>query len=549
MVAVKCGYQNVGRGSAAALTFLNYTAEERWYICWVAEPCITSSPTGWGTQNQSGYRKLLPTTLTGRYSHGVAMYVREGGPLTKATPIGDGIHWAGIHTGSSAYVGVYLSPSLPAPEYRAIIGQLKEAMQAYRHITIMGDFNCLHEMWVAPELTEDNEEEEASHATRERRIIRDRPRSQAVIQLAEDLQLDLQTPPGIPTRQALRHITQSDGSRRQIIQESTIDLIWSTGTWIPAQRELVSLSDHITLAGTITTADIIPLVRTRETTALDWPKVEKWIKVQLGEQEDDEIKVEPPPASGMEAYNRLRELVSGDWSRPVRFHPRSKPYWDQELSTARDDVIKAPRLQKQAARKRFRNLLQQKRRQHWEEYLQEYGAKDPWAAVRTARDPFKLRSSMPQVLKDANGTILRTDEEKCTAITRHNFQPPCTEPTIHELEEEPIHEGSLSIHLPPQEVLREQVDQALAKTSNSSAPGPDLISWRLLKAVSATVIGNAILDLVVTSLQTGQLPQEWREMRTVMIPKPGKDHTKVGGWRPIVLANTCGKLWDKVIAD
>ena len=34
-----------------------------------------------------------------------------------------------------------------------------------------------------------------------------------------------------------------------------------------------------------------------------------------------------------------------------------------------------------------------------------------------------------------------------------------------------------------------------------------------------------------------------------MIPKPGKDHAKVGGWRPIVLANTCGKLWDKVIAD
>lgn len=27
----------------------------------------------------------------------------------------------------------------------------------------------------------------------------------------------------------------------------------------------------------------------------------------------------------------------------------------------------------------------------------------------------------------------------------------------------------------------------------------------------------------------------------VMIPKPGKDHTKVKGWRPMVLANTMGK--------
>ena len=34
----------------------------------------------------------------------------------------------------------------------------------------------------------------------------------------------------------------------------------------------------------------------------------------------------------------------------------------------------------------------------------------------------------------------------------------------------------------------------------------------------------------------------------VMIPKPGSDHLKVKGWRPIVLANTVGKLGEKLIA-
>ena len=38
-------------------------------------------------------------------------------------------------------------------------------------------------------------------------------------------------------------------------------------------------------------------------------------------------------------------------------------------------------------------------------------------------------------------------------------------------------------------------------------------------------------------------------MTMVMIPKPGKDHTKVKGWRPIVLANTVGKLGAKLIAE
>ena len=26
--------------------------------------------------------------------------------------------------------------------------------------------------------------------------------------------------------------------------------------------------------------------------------------------------------------------------------------------------------------------------------------------------------------------------------------------------------------------------------------------------------------------------EEWRDMKMVMIPKPGKDHTAVNGWRP-----------------
>jgi len=34
-----------------------------------------------------------------------------------------------------------------------------------------------------------------------------------------------------------------------------------------------------------------------------------------------------------------------------------------------------------------------------------------------------------------------------------------------------------------------------------------------------------------------------------MIPKPGKDHGKTKGWRPINLINCIGKLGDKVVAD
>ena len=36
--------------------------------------------------------------------------------------------------------------------------------------------------------------------------------------------------------------------------------------------------------------------------------------------------------------------------------------------------------------------------------------------------------------------------------------------------------------------------------------------------------------------------QSRMEVTMVMIPKAGKDHTTIKGWRPIVFANTIGKL-------
>ena len=38
-------------------------------------------------------------------------------------------------------------------------------------------------------------------------------------------------------------------------------------------------------------------------------------------------------------------------------------------------------------------------------------------------------------------------------------------------------------------------------------------------------------------------------MIITMVPKPNKDHSTVKGWWPMVLANTVGKLADKLIAS
>jgi len=96
-----------------------------------------------------------------------------------------------------------------------------------------------------------------------------------------------------------------------------------------------------------------------------------------------------------------------------------------------------------------------------------------------------------------------------------------------------------------------RVRQALQKTRNDNAPKPDGISWKLLKAIKGTKLGAAVLEdvgQVAGSEELTRMPEEWGNMKMVMIPKPGKDHTAVKGWRPIVLANTVGKLVEKIVA-
>jgi len=65
-------------------------------------------------------------------------------------------------------------------------------------------------------------------------------------------------------------------------------------------------------------------------------------------------------------------------------------------------------------------------------------------------------------------------------------------------------------------------------------------------------MGRAIIEdvaQVAGERYKTRMPEKWREMKMVMLPKLGKDHTRVKGWRPIVLANTVGKLAEKIIAQ
>ena len=102
-----------------------------------------------------------------------------------------------------------------------------------------------------------------------------------------------------------------------------------------------------------------------------------------------------------------------------------------------------------------------------------------------------------------------------------------------------------SRHNPCQEVY-----DAVALTGNNSAPGPNRITWELLKA--AFQVSNApegLCHMFNRIRSSGVWPTWFKQSTCVIIPKPNKPRYNVPkAFRPISLLNTIGKLLTKIIA-
>ena len=71
----------------------------------------------------------------------------------------------------------------------------------------------------------------------------------------------------------------------------------------------------------------------------------------------------------------------------------------------------------------------------------------------------------------------------------------------------------------------------------------------MIKAIRDTRLGNELLGEVVAALRGGYISDRWRDMRVVLIPKPGRDLTQTKNWRPLNLINCIGKVGETGVAD
>ncbi|PPQ99163.1 hypothetical protein CVT26_014379, partial [Gymnopilus dilepis] len=114
---------------------------------------------------------------------------------------------------------------------------------------------------------------------------------------------------------------------------------------------------------------------------------------------------------------------------------------------------------------------------------------------------------------------------------------------LDELEDTPVRDWV--------EFAGSELDDALCACSNNSAPGPDHITWKHLRALNkGHDVHHVFLALANACLRVGCWPMTFKESLSVIILKPGKpSYTIPKAYRPIVLLNTLGKLIEKMLSN
>lgn len=93
-----------------------------------------------------------------------------------------------------------------------------------------------------------------------------------------------------------------------------------------------------------------------------------------------------------------------------------------------------------------------------------------------------------------------------------------------------------------------ELEQAISQMKKKSAPGPDEITPRFLKALGP-LAKEFLLQCFNSSWEEGSLPQEWRNATIIPLLKNGKPASSLDSYRPVSLTSCLAKTMERMVGN
>ena len=159
----------------------------------------------------------------------------------------------------------------------------------------------------------------------------------------------------------------------------------------------------------------------------------------------------------------------------------------------------------------------------------------------------KHNTPLPPDIVDTNGTVLKTNEEKGSALLKRFIE----QSDQKHPDEKKKYMSKLNLNLTQtgldDEITVDDLNEAITKSTKDTAPGPDRVRYSDIKNLSEED-KNKLFSLYQESFDTGHVPEDWTHSFLKPLPKPGKDHRQLNGYRILTMQNIVGKLMERIIA-
>jgi len=434
------------------------------------------------------------------------------------------------------------------PTNKTLPRDLLERPRPTYPVILTGDFNLHHPLWD--------------------QFARYEPDSEALLQLAAYWDLDLVTPWGTVTR-------EPQGAQRG--RPSTLDLIWASGSiqYSYYGIEEKGKSDHYPQV--IETYVLRPQLP-QQPPGWNWRKIDKHRIQAEAALLPSASGLDDPSPLGLQTQihttdglDRAFDWLVGELTRIAEAStPRRKAnngfqasWWTSEVQNMAREARQAERLFKETPTaynraqlnhgyKNLSRAVRTARTKAWRSTLQEATDNttllwklERWARCKSFKPPEPPR--LPALIGPTGLPTLTTHDQKATILTERFFPSPPAD--LSDVQDPDLLEPWEAKFEIDKTVTPEDIQEVLSRTSPWKAPGNDHLPAGLLKACGSTLY-RVLAALSQRCFELGWFPRRLKEAIAIVLPKPGKspaDYQTPGGYRPISLLPTIGKVIEAVI--